>query len=151
MLQHGYLSFSTARSVTITDRDGAILARTAWRSRHLSSDSGISVSPDGHTFAFRLSDVFPGSARATAIVGLLRTGSTAGQTIYRHRLGSSGCAVGANLSWQGRFLLYSSADGQRTVIDTANGTTIDLETLARALPHRSRAELASASWRGDYR
>ena len=149
--QSGLLVFSGAHAITVTRRDGALVAQTSWaRSRRFASDAGVSVSPDGQAFAFRLSDAGPGLRSATATVYLLRAGATKAQPIYSHRLGASGCAVGANLNWHGRFLLYSSTDGRRAVFDTADQRAVDLTRLARLLPHRSQEESARVSWRSDF-
>jgi len=57
--------------------------------------------------------------------------------------------VGANLSWHGRFLLYSSTDGYQAVVDTATGGVTDLSRLATLLPRLSVAEHASPAWTSD--
>ena len=101
----------------------------------------MSVSPDGRLFAFRLTDAR--SRRAT--IYLLRAGSTHSVPIFRHRLGRTGCAVGANLSWRGRFQLYVSTDGRRAIVDTATRTVTDLTMLTDAL------QRASLAWASDFR
>src|SRR5439155_6038364 len=111
LAQPRLLVFSGAHSITAVRRDGIVIAAARWRSPHLNSDGGVAVSPDGNAFAFRLSDAHPGAHSSTATVYLLRAGATRAQPIYRHRLGPSGCAVGAGFSWHGPRLLYSSSDG----------------------------------------
>jgi hypothetical protein len=37
-------------------------------------------------------------------------------------------------SWNRRFLLYESADGQRSILDASSGHRVDLARLARGLP-----------------
>jgi hypothetical protein len=147
----GLLVFHGAHDFTITRRDGSLLAHTSWaRSPRVGSDSGVSVSPDRQAFAFRLTDAHPGSRSSRATVYVLRTATTRAQAIYGHRMGPSGCAVGANLTWHGRFLLYSSTAGRRAVLDTATHRAIDLTRLARLLPHRNRGETADVYWRSDF-
>jgi len=144
----GVLVFQGARELAVVRRDGRVLARTAWRTG--SFDSGVSVSADGRSYAFRLSNAVPGARRSWAAVDVLRAGSARAEVVFRHRLGPSGCAVGADLSWRGRFLLYDSTDGTMTVL--VPGTkTIDLSGLAQALPHASPAERARAAWESDFR
>jgi WD40 repeat protein len=145
------LVFSGAHSITAATRDGTVIATAHWRSPGLNSDAGMSVSPDGNAFAFRLSDAHPGAHSSTATVYLLRAGATRAQPIYQHRLGPSGCAVGAGFSWHGSSLLYSSSDGTLAVFDTRTHATTNLTVLAAALPHRSPAERALAGWRSDFR
>ena len=54
------------------------------------------------------------------------------------------------MTWHGRSLLYSSADGQRAIIDTGSGRVLDLGKLARALSALSSGEQANAYWRSDF-
>ena len=61
-----------------------------------------------------------------------------------------GCAVGAGLSWHGRYVLYSSADGRQAIVDSAERTVTDLGPLARRLPAKSRAERASVEWASSF-
>jgi hypothetical protein len=136
----GLVVFGGDRTIVVTRTDGSVIARTRWRSSAAGSDSGVSVSPDGRAFAFRL------VKGRNATLHLLRAGATAAETLYRHRLGPSGCAVGANLSWHGRFLLYVSTDGRRAIVDTATRAVIDLTRLAVALP----GERASIAWASDF-
>lgn len=145
------LVFAGTHSITATKRDGTLIARTAWSSPHLNSDAGVAVSPDGSSFAFRLSDAHPGAGSSSATVYLLRAGATQAQAIYQHHLGPSGCAVGANLTWNGSSLLYSSSDGTLAILNTSTRTSTDLTTLAKTLPRRSAPERALAGWRSDFR
>ena len=73
---------------------------------------------------------------------VLRVGATRPRAIFHQRLGPSGCAVGAGLSWHGSSLLYSSSDGTLAVLGPR---TIDLTHLA--LPHRWPADRPRAEWR----
>jgi hypothetical protein len=58
----GLLVFNGQRSVAITSLGGRLIARDRWpRSAIANFDSGVSVSPDGRSFAFRLTDAHPGS------------------------------------------------------------------------------------------
>jgi hypothetical protein len=147
----GVVVFGGARSIVVMRDDGSVVARARWRSPRVGSDSGVSASPDGRLFAFRLSDARAGSKRATATVYLLRAGSSHAVPILTHRLGPSGCAMGANLFWRGGYLLYSSTDGRRAIADAATRKILDLTRLAAALPRRSAAERASLAWASDFR
>jgi hypothetical protein len=139
------LVFGGARTIVVTRTDGSLVARTGWRSARLGSDSGVSVSRDGRTFAFRLTDARPGSRSVrTATVYLLRAGSSRAVPMLRHRLGPTGCAVGANLFWRGRFLLYVSTDGRRVIVDTVTRAVTDLTKLTDAL------QRASVAWASDF-
>ncbi len=145
------LVFGGPHSITATRCDGTVIAKAEWSSPQLDSDAGVSVSPDGRSFAFRLSDAHPGARSSTAIVYLLRAGATLAQPIYQHHLGPSGCAVGANLTWHGSSLLYSSSDGTLAILDTRTRAASSLNSLAKMLPHRSTRERALADWRSDFR
>jgi hypothetical protein len=145
------LVFSGGNSFVVTRRDGSLVARASWRGSALKSDSGLSVSPTGREYAFRLTDAHPGARSGDAVVYVLHAGASAGRAIYRHRFDASGCAVGAGFSWHGHNLLYSSSEGTRAVIDAASGRSRDLTALARSLPRLSKAERAPATWRSDFR
>ena len=148
----GLLVFSGGHDLVVARRDGRPVARARWSpSPRVASDSGVAVSGDGRRFAFRLSSARPGSRAGRATVYVLRAGETQARAIYRDRLGPSGCAVGANLSWSGRFLLYDSYDGALAVLDSRGGRARDLGRLAQALPRRLRVERASAAWAANYR
>jgi hypothetical protein len=112
------LVFSGPRSITATTRAGVLIAGAHWANRRLNSDAGVAVSPDSREFAFRLSNARSGSRSSIATVYLLQAGANRAQPIYRHLLGPTGCASGANFSWHSQNLLYSSSDGTLTVLDT---------------------------------
>lgn len=142
----GRLLFYGSRSLTLTGRDGRLVARARWpRDRLDVFDSGASVSPDGRRVAFRLSDARPGATNGNAVLFLLSVGETSAKPVYRHRLGRLGCGAGATMRWHGRHLLYSSADGQLAVVDAANGRRSDLSRVARSLPRRP-GEQPAVSW-----
>lgn len=144
------LLFYGARSLTLTTRDGRLLARARWpRARLDLLDSGAGVSPDGRRVAFRLSDARPGARSGRAVLFLLTAGQMHARPVYRHRLGPVGCGTGATMRWHDRQLLYTSADGEVAVFDAARGRLLDLTALARALPRR-RAEQPLAAWASDY-
>lgn len=145
------LVFTGAHSITVTTRAGTVIARARWADRRLNFDAGVAVSPDGRAVAFRLSTAHPGSRSGIATVYVFRAGADRTQPLYRHRLGPSGCAVGANLSWHGTSLLYGSTDGTLTVLDTGTRTATNLAALGATLPHRSAGERVLAAWRSDFR
>jgi hypothetical protein len=147
----GLLVFTGRRSVAITRLDGSLVARARWpRSALDTLDSGVSVSPDGRRFAFRLSNARPGAKRGAAAVYVLHSGRSRAHVIYRHRLGASGCAVGASMEWHGSFLLYESADGQRAILDAKSGKRTDLARFARALPGRRATDEYDVFWASDF-
>ena len=147
----GLLVFTGRRSVAITRLDGSLVARARWPRAALHTlDSGVSVSPDGRWFAFRLSNAHPGAKRGAAAVYVLHSGRSRARVIYRHRLGAIGCAVGAGMRWHGSFLLYESADGQHAVLDAKSGHRTDLGPLARALPGRDATDQYDVFWASDF-
>ena len=148
--QDGLLVFAAARTITVTRRDGSVVARTSWHSRRLHADSGVSVAPGRRAFAFRLSDARPGATSGQATLYLLRPGSSRPEVLYRHRLGPSGCGVGAGLSWHGRYVLYGSADGRQAIVDSATRTVTDLVPLSRGLPAESPDERAAVEWASSF-
>lgn len=149
--QPDLLVFSAARGVTVTRRDGTLVARARWPGSLGGSDSGLSVSADGRSFAFRVSDARAGARSARATVYVLRAGERRARVLYRHRLGPTGCGVGVNLRWLGRFLLYSSTNGQPTILDSGGGSARSLGRVAALLPRRAPGERASAAWASEFR
>jgi hypothetical protein len=125
-----------------------VTARTRWSASALEVlDTGPFVAPDGRSFTFRLSNGHPGAKRGAAVVYVVRSGDSRAHAIYRHPLGPSGCAVGGSMGWHGHFILYSSADGQRAILDSRSGTVVDLAKLARTLP---RLAPANAYWASEF-
>jgi hypothetical protein len=146
----GLLVFNGQRSITITSLAGKPIARARWPHTPIDNfDSGLSVSPDGRSFAFRLSNAHPGAHHGEAVVYALHAGQSQARAIYRHRLGSSGCVVGAGMEWQGHYLLYSSTDGQQALLDTRGGRQISLMPLLRRMPRRGRSQTYNVFWRSD--
>ena len=149
-LRPGVLVFESARDLTVTRRDGSPLAHTRRSGDLTVSDSGVSVSSDGRSYAFRLSNARPGARRGAAALYVLHAGETAARAVYRHALGPVGCSVGASMRWHGGQLLYSSADGQLAVLDGGTGARLDLAALASALPRRQPQERPHADWASSY-
>jgi hypothetical protein len=146
----GLLVFNGQRSITITGLTGKLVARDRWPRTQIDNlDSGLSVSPDGRSFAFRLSNAHPGSRHGEAVVYALHAGQSHARAIYRHGLGPSGCVVSAGMEWHGRFLLYSSTDGRQAVLDTRGGAQISLMHLLHRIPQRGRSRTYNVYWRSD--
>jgi hypothetical protein len=152
LLGRDRLVFYDSKVVTVTRRDGRVVARAGWgRSARWSLDSGVSRSPDGQTFAFRLTKGSrAGRTGGAAVVYLLRAGEERAHALYRHRLGDSGCAVGASLAWHRRSLLYSSTDGHIALLDTSRARVQTLTELAHVLTRPASDERATAYWASDF-
>ena len=147
----GLLVFNGPRSIAITSLAGKLVARDRWpRTPVANLDSGVSASPDGRSFAFRLSNAHPGARQGEAVVYALHAGQSHARAIYRHRLGSSGCVVGAGMTWHGRYLLYSSTDGRQAVLDTGGRRQISLMSLLERIPQRGRSQTYNVFWRSDF-
>ena len=147
---HGRFAFQEAHGVRVWDAQGRVVAQAGWP-RSLAADSGLAVAPDGRAVAFRLSDAHPGAAFGTARVRVLDGATGRAREIYRHRLGPSGCAVGGNLVWRGRALLYDAYDGHLAVLDADGGPAVRLTRLARALSPAGSAGGIAATWLASYR
>lgn len=148
-MQPGLLAFSGRRSVAVTSLTGKLIARDRWPPSRIDNLNGLSASPDGRSFAFRLTDAYPGAHHGEAVVYVLHAGQSQARAVYRHELGASGCAVGAGMEWHGRYLLYSSTDGRQAVLDTRGGRPISLMPLLGRLPQRGRSTEYNVFWRGD--
>jgi hypothetical protein len=74
--------------------------------------------------------------RPGGVVYLLRAGDRGGTAIVRSWTARVVCAP--VLSWHDRWLQYAPGGGDAVVLDTGVGTRIDLTTVVRGLPGRSR-------------
>jgi hypothetical protein len=137
--------------VTVTDLHGKIVARARWRGKLMNFDSGLSVSRDGRSFAFRLSNARPGAKSGSAAVFILRAGERRARLLFRHRLGPSGCAVGAGLNWHQRYLLYRTWAGRAAVLDSRTRQIRSLASVLARLPKRWATDIGAASWLADFR
>ncbi len=147
----GLLVFNGQRSIAVTSLDGKLIARDRWPRTPVDNlDSGLSVSPDGRAFAFRLTDSHPGAHQGEAVVYVLHAGQSHARAIYRHHLGASGCVVSAGMEWHGRYLLYSSTDGHQALLDTRGGRQISLRPLLHRMPQRGRSQTYNVNWRSDF-
>jgi hypothetical protein len=150
LTESGLLLFYGARSLTLADRAGRVIAAARWQKSRLDLlDSGATVSADGRRVAFRLSDARAGARQGNAVLFVLSRGELQARAVYRHRLGPVGCGTWANMRWHGRQLLYSAPDGQVAIVDGASGRRLDLGQFAKALPRRVPTEQPLIAWRAD--
>ena len=127
--------------------DGSLVSRWSWRSpRGSNIDFGPVASSNGRAFAFRTVT----RPRGDIVVYVLRPGDEQPVALVQHRGGQLGCGVGANFSWSGRFLLYSSTEGNAAVADVRRQQPILLTRLLRALPSRPE-ERPSVFWASELR
>jgi hypothetical protein len=54
------------------------------------------------------------------------------------------------MEWHGRYLLYSSADGQQAALDSRGARQISLMALLRRIPQRGRNQTYNVFWRSDF-
>jgi hypothetical protein len=142
----GLLGFVGLRSLLVTSADGSRVASATVARGTI--DSGVTGSPDGSRFAFR---VRLGAARVGAPVEVyvLRAGGSVARRLLRYRLRAVGCGGGAGYGWDGDALLYYGAEDTRQIaIDTRSGRVTDLSRLVRVLPRRG--PYANLAWRSAY-
>ena len=72
--------------------------------------------------------------RGVETVYLLRPGDHAAVAVHTKHIWFNVCGHGANLSWHGRWLLYSVSERSTALIDTLHRRTIGLSSLVRRLP-----------------
>ena len=105
----GLLVFNGQRSIAVTGLDGKLIARDRWPRTPVDNlDSGLSVSPDGRTFAFRLTDSHPGAHQGEAVVYVLHAGQSHARAIYRHTTLALAAASSAR-GWNGTGATSSTA------------------------------------------
>jgi len=85
--------------------------------------------------------------RGVETVYLLRPGAHTAVPVHRERLRFNVCGHGAELSWQGHWLLYSTGEGDTALIDSVGGRSIGLTRLVRRLPGFSRDDSGDLSIR----
>jgi hypothetical protein len=131
-----------ARRLVVLRPDGSPIASTPLPMRRRRSDflSGQpTASPGSGDVAFAMmhpdhrieTQVFE---RGVETVYLLRPGARAAVPIHTQPLRFNVCGQGADLSWHGRWLLYSTGEGNTAVVDTLSGGSIELTSLVRHLP-----------------
>jgi hypothetical protein len=100
---------------------------------------GPTAGPDGTGVAFAaMRSRTPNSnhvmQRGVETVYLLRPGTRAAVAVHREQLLFDVCGHGAELSWRGRWLLYTTGEGNTALIDSVSGRSIELTSLVRHLP-----------------
>jgi hypothetical protein len=138
--------------VTVTRRDGALVASASWPATLGSSDSGVVPSDDGKLFAYRVTAASAGASSARAGLFLLRSGHQRADLVLREELaGPIGCGLGVQVSWHGGFLLYGSGDGDVRVLEPSRGRIrVNLSNFARSLPKQGRGDIATVAWESEY-
>jgi hypothetical protein len=133
------VSLHSARRLVVLRADGRVFATTRLPRPLKRADSVSSaVATDAHSsaVAFTVSrgNTTSGS-RGREFVSLLRPGATAARIVYRERLTFAVCERMADLSWRGRWLLYSSSEGRVALIDTRRpARSVDLSGVVARLP-----------------
>jgi len=136
--------------------DGSIFAATRLprgRARADGVSSQISAAPGAQAVAFTATrgNTAYGSS-GTETVYLLRPDSLSALPVHTERVSFAVCERGADLTWHGRWLLYSASEGNVAAINTGRSRrTIELSRVVRSLPGITGDEGDldfSASWSG---
>jgi hypothetical protein len=142
----------SARRLVVLREDGSLFASTPLP-RALARVDGVSsalaadADADAVAFTATRGNTASGS-RGSELVYLLRPGATAAPVVYRERLRFGVCERGADLSWRGRWLLYSSSEGRVALVDTLlPSRSVDLSAAVARLPGRAGdVDRFDASW-----
>jgi hypothetical protein len=107
------------------------------------------VAPRANAVAFTTAtDASTGKSAGVETVYLLEAGAHTAISLHREVGTFGGCERWVDLQWRGKWLLYSSTEGNISVIDTTGvHRAIELTPVARSLP--GGRDAATASWTGD--
>ena len=150
------LALRNRRRVVVLRRDGSVFASTGLPRRHSRVDgisSALVASPDGRSVAFTLTrgNTAYGS-RGTESVYLLRSALRRAVSIHTVRLHFAVCERGADLVWNGRWLLYGASEGNVVLVDSrGRRRALDLTRTVLRLPGSHGGEghaNVTASWSG---
>jgi hypothetical protein len=149
-LSPGLLAWYGTHALVVTDRAGAEVASARWSANLGTDDFGVSPSPDGSLFAYRLSRRERDATRGVSTVLVLRRGEHAGRVLLRHEIGPMGCGIPGGFDWHDHDLLYDYGDWRAAILDPESGARTSLTTLASALPRRWTADIVSVAWRSSF-
>jgi len=150
------LALRDRKRVVVLQRDGSVFASTALPRRRSRADgvsSAFVASPDGRSVAFTLArgNTAYGS-RGSESVYLLRAGLRRAVSLHTVHLRFAVCERGADLRWNGRWLLYWASEGNVVLVDSrARRRALDLTRTVLRLPGSHGGEghaNVTASWSG---
>ena len=134
------LGLYSTRRLVVLRADGRVFASTQLprplRRADLGVSSALAVDGDADAVAFAVTrgNTAYGSL-GSEVVYVLRPGDTAGRAVFRERLRFAVCERGADLSWRGRWLLYSTSEDHVALIDTSRpARSVDLSESVARLP-----------------
>ena len=125
--------------LVVLARDGGVAASSALPVSRQPADgvsSSVAANATGTLFAFTATagNTAQGSSGSEAIY-LLAAGETQARSVFSARLDFAVCGRTADLSWRGRWLLYSATEGTAAVVDgSLEASPIDLSGTIARLP-----------------
>jgi len=147
-----------SRGLVVVRANGSVFARTPLpRARGVVENisSSLVTGPDASAVAFTAAagqqaetPTHPWGVHGTETLYLLRPGERVATPLFRQHVEFRPCERGANVTWHGRWLLYTNSEGNIAVIDSIGahrGT--QLSGLARRLLHPDDG--FSAYWGGQ--
>lgn len=129
----------SARRLVVLRDDGRLFAATALP-RPLKPVDGVSsalaadADADAVAFTAARGNTASGSS-GSELVYLLRPGARAARVVYREGVSFAVCERMAEVSWRGRWLLYSISEGNAALVDpTQPARSVDLSAAIARLP-----------------
>jgi hypothetical protein len=125
--------------LVVLDHHGRVVASSPLPSRQQGADgvsSPVAANAHNTVFAFAATDgnTADGSSGSETVY-LLAAGETRARPIFSSRLDFEACGHMAELSWRGRWLLYSASEGEAAVVDSSLAVSpIDLSGVIARLP-----------------
>ncbi len=134
------------RGLVVVRANGSVFARTPVpraRGAVENISSSLVAGPNASAIAFTAAagqqaetPTHPWGVHGTETVYLLRPGERAATPLFRQRVEFRPCERGANVTWHGRWLLYTNSEGNIAVIDSTGAhRAIELSALAGRLLH----------------
>jgi hypothetical protein len=146
----GLLAWEGAHMVVLTDRVGREVASARWSPSLGTMDIGVSGSPDGQLFAYRVSRAWLKPPH-TATLFVLRRGARSAQRILDQRVARVGCGgIPGGISSNQHHLLYDFGDGRVVVLDPDADARTSLSALTRTLPRRWPEDDVNVAWESTF-
>ncbi len=154
----GLIALQNAHRLVVLRPNGSLFTAVPLPPRKASGD-GVSstpkAAPDRSAIAFTATRGHEpgGGSPGTEAVYLVRAGAARGRAIHSERVDFAVCERGSTLAWHGRWLLYSTSEGNLSLVDTSHPHhAINLAQTLRRLPgtNGDQGHLDfNAYWTGD--
>jgi hypothetical protein len=125
--------------LVVLDQDGGVVASASLPPQLQRADgfsSSVAADANGRLFAFTATNASAADrSSGSETVYLLAAGDMKARSVFSAGVDFAGCGRMAELSWHGRWLLYSASEGKAAVVDSSlEASPIDLSGTIAQLP-----------------